>query len=78
MNNDAAMAVIDDCRMRLQELGVDDVLIACGSDNTGIAYSFKGGTKSLAYLAMSAWLEIMMDAVSNSVIDSGSPVGGDE
>ena len=68
--SEQALAIIDECRQRLQEIGVEDVLIACGSDN-GVAFSFKGATKSVAYLAMSAWMEIMMESVANSTIDSG-------
>jgi len=73
MSNEAAMAIIDSARMQLQEIGVEDVLIAIGGDG-GVAFSFGGNTKSLAYLAMSSWLEIMMGSVANSYTDSG-PVG---
>ena len=68
--SEQALAIIDECRMRLQEIGIEDVLIAVGSD-TGIAFSFKGATKSVAFLAMSAWMEILMESIGNSTTDSG-------
>lgn len=70
------MAIIDDCRARLQEAGVEDVLIALGGEG-GIAFSFSGNTKTLAYLAMSAWLEVMMTSMDNTYVDSGAK-GGNE
>lgn len=73
MANERVMAVIDACRLELHELGVEDVLIAIGGEG-GVAFSFAGGTKSLAYLSMSAWLEIMMESVANSYTDS-NPMG---
>jgi hypothetical protein len=76
MSNEQAMAIIDDCRARLQEAGVEDVLIAMGGEG-GIAFSFSGNTKTLAYLAMSAWLEVMMTSMDNTYVDSGAK-GGDE
>ena len=69
MSNEQAMAIIDSCRMQLQDLGLDDVLIAIGGEG-GVAFSFSGATKNLAYLAMSSWLEIMMESVANSHVDS--------
>lgn len=71
MSNEAAMAIIDDCRARLQAEGVEDVLIAMGGDG-GVAFSFSGAPKSLAYLAMSAWLEVMMSSMANAYVDSGA------
>lgn len=68
------MAIIDDCRARLQEAGVEDVLIAMGGEG-GIAFSFSGNTKTLAYLAMSAWLEVMMTSMDNTYVDSGAKEG---
>jgi hypothetical protein len=76
MSNEQAMAIIDDCRARLQEAGVEDVLIALGGEG-GIAFSFSGNTKTLAYLAMSAWLEVMMTSMDNTYVDSGAK-GGNE
>ncbi len=49
MTNEEAMAIIDECRARLSEVGIEDVLIAVGAGN-GTAFSFKGASKSLAYL----------------------------
>jgi hypothetical protein len=74
MSNEQAMAIIDDCRARLQEAGVEDVLIAMGGEG-GIAFSFSGNTKTLAYLAMSAWLEVMMTSMDNTYVDSGAKEG---
>lgn len=74
MSNEQAMAIIDDCRAQLAEAGVEDVLIAIGSEG-GVAFSFGGGTKSLAYLSMSAWLEIMMSSIANTYTDSKPPLG---
>tara|TARA_B100000900_G_scaffold413438_1_gene437431 strand:+ start:932 stop:1159 length:228 start_codon:yes stop_codon:yes gene_type:complete len=71
MSNEQAMAVIDAAREQLRELGIEDVLIAIGGDQ-GVAFSFAGATKSLAYLSMSAWLEIMMSSVANSYVDTGT------
>ena len=75
MSNEQAMAIIDSCRMQLQELGINDVLIAIGGDG-GVAFSFSGATKTLAYLSMSSWLEIMMESVANSHV--GSSMAGGE
>lgn len=63
------MAIIDDCRARLQEEGMEDVLIALGGEG-GVAFSFSGSSKTLAYLAMSAWLEVMMSSMSNQYVES--------
>jgi len=71
VSNEAAMAIIDDCRARLQAEGVEDVLIAMGGDG-GVAFSFSGASKSLAYLAMSAWLQVMMSSMANAYVDSGA------
>ena len=70
MTNEAAMAIIDDCRARLTEVGVEDVLIVIGTSN-GTAFSFKGASKSLAYLSMAAWMEIMLNSMANNPIDTG-------
>ena len=70
MSNEKAMAIIDDCRARLQEEGIEDVLIALGGEG-GVAFSFSGATKTLAYLAMSAWLEVMMSSMTNQYVESG-------
>jgi hypothetical protein len=75
MSNERAMAIIDDCRARLQEEGMEDVLIALGGEG-GVAFSFSGSSKTLAYLAMSAWLEVMMSSMSNQYLDSGA-MGGE-
>ena len=40
MTNEKAMAIIDECRERLTEIGVEDVLIAVGAGN-GTAFSFR-------------------------------------
>tara|TARA_B100000035_G_scaffold185608_1_gene158351 strand:+ start:12594 stop:12824 length:231 start_codon:yes stop_codon:yes gene_type:complete len=71
MSNERAMAIIDDCRARLQEEGIEDVLIALGGEG-GVAFSFSGATKTLAYLSMSAWLEVMMSSMANQHLDSGA------
>ena len=70
MTNEEAMAMIDECRSRLAEVGVEDVLIAVGAGN-GTAFSFKGAIKSLAYLSMAAWIEIMLNSMANKPIDRG-------
>ena len=46
MSNERAMAIIDDCRARLQEEGMEDVLIALGGEG-GVAFSFSGSSKTL-------------------------------
>ena len=70
MSNEKAMAIIDDCRARLQEAGVEDVMIAMGGEG-GVAFSFSGATKTLAYLSMSAWLEVMMSSMVSQHVESG-------
>ena len=70
MTNEKAMAIIDECRERLTEIGVEDVLIAVGAGN-GTAFSFRGTSKSLAYLSMAAWMEIMLNSMANNPIDTG-------
>ena len=70
MTNEKAMAIIDECRERLTEIGVEDVLIAVGAGN-GTAFSFRGASKSLAYLSMAAWMEIMLNSMANKPIDTG-------
>ncbi|MBU02535.1 MAG: hypothetical protein CME55_04500 [Halieaceae bacterium] len=70
MSNEKAMAIIDDCRARLQEAGVEDVMIAMGGEG-GVAFSFSGATKTLAYLSMSAWLEVMMSSMASQHVESG-------
>jgi len=70
MSNEKAMAIIDDCRARLQEAGVEDVMIAMGGGG-GVAFSFSGATKTLAYLSMSAWLEVMMSSMASQHVESG-------
>ena len=70
MTSETAMAIIDECRARLSEAGIDDVLIAVGAGN-GTAFSFKGSSRSLAYLAMAAWMEIMLNSMANNPIDTG-------
>lgn len=70
MTNEVAMSIIDECRARLAEVGVEDILIAVGAGN-GTAFSFKGASKSLAYLSMAAWMEIMLNSMANNPIDEG-------
>ena len=70
MTNEKAMAIIYECRERLTEIGVEDVLIAVGAGN-GTAFSFRGASKSLAYLSMAAWMEIMLNSMANNPIDTG-------
>lgn len=70
MTDEQAMAIIDECRARLTEVGVEDVLIAVSTGN-GTAFSFKGASKSLAYLSMAAWMEIMLNSMANDPIDVG-------
>lgn len=70
MTNEVAMSIIDECRARLSEVGIEDVLIAVGAGN-GTAFSFKGASKSLAYLSMAAWMEIMLNSMANNPIDTG-------
>ena len=41
MTNEVAMSIIDECRARLAEVGIEDVLIAVGAGN-GTAFSFRG------------------------------------
>ena len=70
MTSEVAMSMIDECRARLAEVGVEDILIAVGTGN-GTAFSFKGASKSLAYLSMAAWMEIMLNSMANNPIDTG-------
>ena len=69
MTNEVAMSIIDECRARLAEVGIEDVLIAVGAGN-GTAFSFKGASKSLAYLSMAAD-EITLNSMANNPIDKG-------
>ena len=69
MTNEVAMSIIDECRARLAEVGIEDVLIAVGAGN-GTAFSFKG-LVSRSYLSMAAWMEIMLNSMANNPIDTG-------
>ena len=37
----------------------------------GLPLASKGASKSLAYLSMAAWMEIMLNSMANNPIDKG-------
>ncbi len=63
MVNEVALAIMDECKKRLAEIGVTEVLIAAFSDGTGAGYAYNGNPKTLAYLASTAHLEILFESV---------------
>jgi hypothetical protein len=60
--NEVALAIMDDCKKRLAEIGVNEVLISAFSEGTGAGYSYNGNPKTLAYLANTALLEILFES----------------
>ena len=62
MVNESALAIMDECKKRLAEVGIHEVLIASFSEGTGAGYSYNGNPKTLAYLANTALLEILFES----------------
>jgi len=60
--NEVALAIMDDCKKRLAEIGVNEVLISAFSEGTGAGYSYNWNPKTLAYLANTALLEILFES----------------
>ena len=63
MVNEKALAIMDDCKQRLAEVGIHEVLIASFTEGSGAGYSYSGNPKTLAYLANTALLEILFESV---------------
>ena len=63
MVNETALAIMDECKQKLAELGINDVMVAAFVDGTGAGYSYNGNPKTLAYLANTALLEILFESV---------------
>ena len=61
--NETALAIMDECKMKLAEIVVKEVLIAAFSEENGAGYSYNGNPKTLAYLANTALLEILFESV---------------
>ena len=75
MGNEQIMAIIDECRLRLKEIGVEDVLIgAFDNEAGGAAYSYSGNPKTLAYMANTLLLEVMFE----SMVQDTAPITRDE
>lgn len=66
MVSEAALAIMDECKMRLAEVGINEVLIAAFSEENGAGYSYSGNPKTLAYLANTALLEILFESVQRA------------
>ena len=64
--SEAALAIMDECKMRLAEVGINEVLIAAFSEENGAGYSYSGNPKTLAYLANTALLEILFESVQRA------------
>ncbi len=63
MVSEVALAIMDECKKRLAEIGITEVLIASYVDGTGAGYSYNGNPKTLAYLANTALLEVLFESV---------------
>lgn len=63
MVNEMALSIMDECKMRLAEIGIKEVIIAAFSEENGAGYSYSGNPKTLAYLANTALLEILFESV---------------
>jgi len=61
--NEIALSIMDECKKRLAEIGIKEVLIAAYVDGTGAGYSYNGNPKTLAYLANTALLEVLFESV---------------
>ena len=63
MVSETALAIMDECKQKLAEIGITEVLIAAYVDGTGAGYSYNGNPKTLAYLANTALLEVLFESV---------------
>jgi len=61
--SETALAIMDECKQKLAEIGITEVLIAAYVDGTGAGYSYNGNPKTLAYLANTALLEVLFESV---------------
>ena len=61
--SESALAIMDECKQRLAELGVHEVMIAAFTEEGGAGYSYSGNPKTLAYLANTALLEVLFESV---------------
>lgn len=61
--SETALAIMDECKQKLAEIGIKEVLIAAYVDGTGAGYSYNGNPKTLAYLANTALLEVLFESV---------------
>ena len=50
--DEVALAIMDECKKRLAEIGVSEVLIAAFSEGTGAGYSYNGNPKTSRILRL--------------------------
>ena len=77
MGSEQALAIIDDCRQRLKEIGVTECLVAIYTEEGGAGYVYNGNPKTLAYLANTALLEVLFESVGVRT-DTGGNLDGTE
>ena len=64
MGNEQALAIIDDCKVRLQEIGITEILITTLNGENDVSIVYNGNPMKLSYLAQSALMEVLIESVS--------------
>ncbi len=64
MGNEQALAIIDDCKVRLQEIGITEILITTLNGENDVSIVYNGNPMKLAYLANTALMEVLIESVS--------------
>ena len=73
MSDEIVMAKVNAFANELKELGVEDFIFAAGSSSGLLAIQYDGDPRGVCFLAMSALMNAMFDAIDN---DTGEISGG--
>jgi len=63
LGSEQALAIIDECKTRLQEIGITELLITIFNEEDGIGIVYNGNPMKLSYLAQSAAMEVLIESV---------------
>ena len=63
MGSEQALAIIDECKTRLQEIGITELLITIFNEEDCIGIVYNGNPMKLSYLAQSAAMEVLIESV---------------
>ncbi len=69
MTDEQALAKMDALVQELKELGVEDMVLAAGNNDGFFAVKYGGDYRGVAYLAMSALMNIMFDSMTEIVME---------